>query len=63
MEATPAPTPMQESQPSHTLLYVEDTPSNLQLIEQLIARRTDLKSQTADAGGAPSSAGVQRYHR
>jgi signal transduction histidine kinase/ActR/RegA family two-component response regulator len=28
--------------PRHTLLYVEDNPANLELVEQLIARRTDL---------------------
>ncbi len=33
-----------------TLLYVEDNPANLALIEQLIARRTDLKLLTAVNG-------------
>jgi len=30
-----------------TLLYVEDNPANLALVEQLIARRSDMKLQTA----------------
>ena len=33
-----------------TLLYVEDNPANLALVEQLIARRTDLKLLTATDG-------------
>ncbi|MDB5824224.1 MAG: Hybrid sensor histidine kinase/response regulator [Herminiimonas sp.] len=35
--ATPTPSPLR------TLLYVEDNPANLALVEQLIARRKDLK--------------------
>jgi len=31
----------------HTLLYVEDNPANLKLIEQLIARRADMRLLTA----------------
>jgi CheY-like chemotaxis protein/anti-sigma regulatory factor (Ser/Thr protein kinase) len=31
----------------HTLLYVEDNPANLQLVEQLIARRSDLRMLSA----------------
>ena len=34
----------------HTLLYVEDNPANLELVEQLIARRSDLKLLTAIDG-------------
>ena len=34
----------------HTLLYVEDNPANLALIERLIARRGDLKLVTAIDG-------------
>jgi len=34
----------------HTLLYVEDNPANLALVEQLIARRKDLKFITAIDG-------------
>ncbi len=39
----PAPVPSAH----RTLLYVEDNPANLALVEQLIARRTDLKLLTA----------------
>ena len=35
---------------SHLLLYVEDNPANLKLIEQLIARRPDLRLLTAQNG-------------
>jgi CheY-like chemotaxis protein len=43
--ATPAPLPpaAQNGQPVRTLLYVEDNPANLELVEQLIARRPDLR--------------------
>jgi PAS domain S-box-containing protein len=34
----------------HTLLYVEDNPANLDLVEQLIARRADLNLLTATNG-------------
>ena len=33
--------------PRRTLLYVEDNPANLELVEQLIARRTDLRLLSA----------------
>jgi CheY-like chemotaxis protein len=36
--------------PLRTLLYVEDNPANLMLIEQLIARRADLRLLTAKDG-------------
>lgn len=36
-----------ELAPQRTLLYVEDNPANLALVEQLIARRSDLKLLTA----------------
>jgi len=36
--------------PKRTLLYVEDNPANLLLVEQLIARRSDLKLLTAIDG-------------
>lgn len=36
--------------PLHTLLYVEDNPANLELVEQLIARRSDLRLLTAADG-------------
>ena len=36
--------------PVHALLYVEDNPANLKLVEQLIARRSDLRLLTATDG-------------
>jgi PAS domain S-box-containing protein len=36
--------------PAHTLLYVEDNPANLMLVEDLIARRPDIKLLTARDG-------------
>jgi len=36
--------------PARTLLYVEDNPANLMLVEDLIARRTDLRLLTAIDG-------------
>ncbi len=33
--------------PLRTLLYVEDNPANLELVEQLIARRPDLRMLSA----------------
>jgi CheY-like chemotaxis protein len=36
--------------PLHTLLYVEDNPANLELVEQLVARRSDLRLLTAADG-------------
>ena len=36
--------------PLRTLLYVEDNPANLELVEQLIARRTDLRLLSAADG-------------
>jgi CheY-like chemotaxis protein len=41
--------------PLRTLLYVEDNPANLKLIEQLIARRRDIRLLTAREG----SLGIQ----
>jgi PAS domain S-box-containing protein len=41
--------------PQRTLLYVEDNPANLKLVEQLIARRPDMRLLTATNG----SLGVQ----
>jgi PAS domain S-box-containing protein len=44
----------------HTLLYVEDNAANLQLVEQLIARRPDLHLLTAT--DAPSGLALARTH-
>lgn len=45
--ALPAPP---EGAPIRTLLYVEDNPANLTLVEQIIARRPDLRLLTASDG-------------
>jgi len=44
--------PMPHGTPLHTLLYVEDNPANLELIERLIARRTDLRLISAVDGNS-----------
>jgi PAS domain S-box-containing protein len=36
-----------DGKPLHTLLYVEDNPANLELVEELIARRPDLRLLSA----------------
>ncbi len=41
---------IQQGAPLRTLLYVEDNPANLKLIEQLIARRPDMRLLTAGDG-------------
>ncbi|MFA7415723.1 MAG: ATP-binding protein [Rhizobium sp.] len=46
---------IEDGEPLHTLLYVEDNPANLELVEQLIARRPDLRLLTA----ADSSLGIE----
>lgn len=48
--AEPAANPQAQAQPQallRTLLYVEDNPANLKLMEQLIARRPDMRLLTA----------------
>ena len=42
--------PMAVGTPLRTLLYVEDNPANLELVEQLIARRPDLRLLSAPDG-------------
>jgi CheY-like chemotaxis protein len=42
-----AQTQYQDGAPLHTLLYVEDNPANMKLVEQLVARHADLRLQTA----------------
>jgi len=44
------PLPVQRGAPVRTLLYVEDNPANLKLIEQLIARRPDMRLLSARDG-------------
>jgi CheY-like chemotaxis protein len=41
---------VQNGAPLHTLLYVEDNPANLKLVEQLIARRPDMRLLSAING-------------
>jgi len=48
--AASAPMQVASGAPRHTLLYVEDNPANLKLVEQLIARRPDLRLLTAING-------------
>jgi len=45
-----APAPMRSDSRRQTLLYVEDNPANLLLIENLIARRPDIRLLTATDG-------------
>jgi PAS domain S-box-containing protein len=46
----PLPAPMAVGTPQRTLLYVEDNPANLELVEHLIARRPDIHLLTAVDG-------------
>ena len=43
---------VQHSAPLRTLLYVEDNPANLKLVEQLIARRPDMRLLSAVNGNS-----------
>jgi CheY-like chemotaxis protein len=47
--ALPAPA-LPKGSPVHTLLYVEDNPANLELVEQLIERRKDMRLLSAADG-------------
>ena len=44
------PSPLADDSARHTLLYIEDNPANLELVEQIIARRSDLRLLTASDG-------------
>ena len=48
--APSAPVQVEHGAPLRTLLYVEDNPANLRLIEQLIARRPDIRLLSARDG-------------
>ncbi len=48
--AVVAPAQVEHSTPVRTLLYVEDNPANLKLVEQLIARRPDMRLLSATDG-------------
>jgi CheY-like chemotaxis protein len=50
MPSAAAHAPIQTDGPSRTLLYVEDNPANLMLIEVLIARRPDIRLLSARDG-------------
>src|SRR5205085_2605971 len=47
---TPSVPQSSSNAPLRTLLYVEDNPANLSLVEQLIARRSDIQLLTAVTG-------------
>ena len=49
-EINVAPTPAQTNVPLRTLLYVEDNPANLMLVEEIIARRPDIRLLSAPDG-------------
>jgi len=48
--AAPVQPQVPDGTPLRTLLYVEDNPANLELVEQLIARRSDLRLLSAADG-------------
>ncbi len=50
--AMPARLPAQPDAPLRTVLYVEDNPANLMLVEDLIARRPDLRLLSARDGAS-----------
>jgi len=50
-----APTQLAGDTPLRTLLYVEDNPANLELVEQLVARRPDLRL----LGAADGNLGIE----
>jgi CheY-like chemotaxis protein len=53
LEAPRAEVPL--GAPQHTVLYVEDNPANLELVELIVARRTDLRL----LGAADASVGIE----
>jgi CheY-like chemotaxis protein len=53
--AAPARARTPEGRPPRTVLYVEDNPANLELVEQLIARRPELRMLSA----ADASLGIE----
>ncbi|MCO4860734.1 ATP-binding protein [Cupriavidus sp. WGlv3] len=48
--AAPVRARVESSSTVHTLLYVEDNPANLKLLEQLVARRADVRLLSAATG-------------
>ena len=60
--AAPAlPAPIQRKPGLHTLLYIEDNPANMELVEQLVADRTDLR--LLKAGNGSSGIALARIHQ
>ncbi len=59
--ATQVPPPAENDMRLRTLLYVEDNPANLLLVEQLIARRTDMR--LLSAGDASLGISLARAHQ
>ncbi len=55
ISAEPPPVPSVDGQPMQTVLYVEDNPANLELVEQIIARRSNLRL----LGAADASLGIE----
>jgi signal transduction histidine kinase/CheY-like chemotaxis protein len=55
ISAEPPPAPSVDGQPMQTVLYVEDNPANLELVEQIIARRSNLRL----LGAADASLGIE----
>ena len=52
---------MESSKPIHTLLYVEDNPANLRLVEEILKARNDIKLFSAPK--AELGIDLARYHR
>jgi PAS domain S-box-containing protein len=50
--SAPAPLPVPSGPRLRTLLYIEDNPANLRLVEQLVARRPDLRLLSAGDGNS-----------
>lgn len=57
----PVPPPAENNMRVSTLLYVEDNPANLMLVEQLIARRKDMR--ILSAGDAQLGIALARAHQ
>ena len=61
-DAAPAlPAPVQRKPGLYTLLYVEDNPANMELVEQLVADRADLR--LLKAGNGSSGIELARIHQ
>jgi signal transduction histidine kinase/ActR/RegA family two-component response regulator len=60
-DSSPEPVLVKTDPAVHTLLYVEDNPANLQLVEQLVARRPNMRLLTA--GDATLGIELARNHQ